>query len=170
MPEHSHNAFRGLYDMFAEMGRMREHLTQSDRPSEGRASSGSAWIPAVDIYAQGDDLVIRCELAGVARKDMEVALCRGQLWISGERAGAPEGADVTDYVRERRYGPFRRTINLPPRVERDQLRATLELGLLEVVVEGGASPAQDERIEIEAADRDEVSIDVGTNASVRPPE
>jgi HSP20 family protein len=130
-------------------------------PVRGQASSGSAWIPAVDIYAQGDDLVIRCELAGVAREDMELALCRGQLWISGERAGAPEGADLTDYVRERRYGPFRRTINLPPRVERNQLRATLELGLLEVVVKGGASPAQDERIEIEAADRDEVSIDVG---------
>ena len=74
MAEHSHNAFRGLYDMFAEMGRMREQLTQPDRPSEGGASSGSAWIPAVDIYAQGDDLVIRCELAGVPREDMEVAL------------------------------------------------------------------------------------------------
>ena len=58
---------------------------------------------------------------------------------------------------------------LPPRVERDQLRATLELGLLEVVVEGGASQAQDggsrSRPPI-----DEVSIDAGTNASVRPPE
>lgn len=73
-------------------------------------------------------------------------------------------------ARERRYGRFRRTINLPPGVERDQLRATLEFGLLEIVVEGVASPAQDERIEIEAADRDEVSIDVGGNTSVRPPE
>ena len=34
MADHSHNAFRGLYDMFAEMGRMREHLTQGDHPSE----------------------------------------------------------------------------------------------------------------------------------------
>ena len=69
------------------------------------------------------------------------------------------------------YAPLWRSANDQlPRVERDQLRATLELGLLEVVVEGGASPAQDERIEIEAADRDEVSIDVGSNASVRPPE
>jgi hypothetical protein len=44
------------------------------------------------------------------------------------------------------------------------------LSPLEIVVEGVASPAQDERIKIEAADRGEVSIDVGGNPSVRPPE
>jgi HSP20 family protein len=159
MPEHSHSSFRGLFDMFAEMSRMREHLTQGDHPREARHSSG-AWIPPVDIYAHGDDLVIRCELAGVPREDMEIAICSGQLWISGERTGAPEG-DVTDYVRERRYGPFRRTISLPPGIDREQVTASLEDGLLEIVISGGASARRDEQIEIEAADRGEVRVDVG---------
>jgi HSP20 family protein len=160
MPEHSHNAFRGLYDMFAEMGRMREHLTQGDHPHEARPSSG-AWIPPADIYAYGEDLVIRCELAGVPREDMEVAICSGQLWISGERSGAPDGAGVTDYVRERRYGPFRRTIALPPGIEREQVAATLEDGLLEIVIRGAAAARRDEQIEIGGAERGEVRLDVG---------
>jgi len=160
MADHSHNAFRGLYDMFAEMGRMREHLTHGDQPREAGPSSG-AWIPPVDIYAHGDDLVIRCELAGVPREDMEVAICSGQLWISGERTGAPDGADVNDYVRERRYGPFRRTIALPPGIDRDQVAATLEDGLLEIVITSGAAARRDEQIEIGGAERGGVSVDVG---------
>ena len=160
MADHSHNAFRGLYDMFAEMGRMREHLTHADHPHEAGPSSG-AWIPPSDIYAHGDDLVIRCELAGVPREDMEVAICSGQLWISGERTGAPDGADVTDYVRERRYGPFRRTIALPPGIDRDQLTASLEDGLLEIVISGGAATRRDEQIEIGGAERGGVGVDIG---------
>jgi HSP20 family protein len=159
MPEHSHNAFRGLYDTFAEMARMREHLTHGDAPQEARQSSG-AWIPPVDIYAQGDDLVIRTELAGVSREDMEVAICSGQLWISGERTGAPDGDEITDYVRERRYGQFRRTIALPPGIDRDRLTATLEDGLLEIVIRGGAAARRDEQIEIGGAERGEVRVDV----------
>jgi HSP20 family protein len=159
MPEHSHNAFRGLYDTFAEMARMREHLTRGDAPHEARQSTG-AWIPPVDIYAQGDDLVIRTELAGVPREDMEVAICSGQLWISGERTGAPDGDEVTDYVRERRYGHFRRTIALPPGIDRDRLTATLEDGLLEIVIKGGAAARRDEQIEIGGAERGEVRVDV----------
>jgi HSP20 family protein len=161
MAEHSHNAFRGLFDMFAEMSRMREHLTQPESASEGQPS-GSAWIPALDIYAKGPDLVIRCELAGIPREDVEVALCSGQLWISGERTGAPEGADETYYLRERRYGPFRRTINLPPNVERDRIRATVQDGVLDVVIEGGAMPDQQERIEIRGADAAEIRLDLAT--------
>jgi HSP20 family protein len=140
------------------MGRMREHLTHGDHPREPGPSSG-AWIPPVDIYAHGDDLVIRAELAGVAREEMEVAICSGQLWISGERTGAPDGAEVTDYVRERHYGPFRRTIALPPGIERDQV--TLEDGLLEIVVAGAAAARRDEQIEIGGAERGELRVDVG---------
>ena len=104
--------------------------------------------------------MIRCELAGIPKEDMEIALCSGQLWISGDRGDAPEGADVTDYVRERPYGHFRRTIALPPGIEREQVAATVEDGLLEIVISGGAAARRDERIEIAGADRGEVRVDV----------
>jgi HSP20 family protein len=159
MNENRHTAFRGLFDMFAEMGRMREQLTQVETSPEGGTQAG-AWIPAVDIYAHAENLVIRCELAGIPKQDVGVSLCSGQLWISGERTGAPDGDDVSWYVRERRYGPVRRTITLPPGIDADRIGATIEDGLLEIVIRGGAAAVQHEEIEIAGAERAEVRLDV----------
>jgi HSP20 family protein len=159
MNDNRHTAFRGLFDMFAEMGRMREHLTQVEPSPEGRTQAG-AWVPGADIYSRGDDLVIRCELAGIPKRDVGVSLCSGQLWISGERTGAPDGDDVSWYVRERRYGPFRRTITLPPGIESGRIEATIEDGLLEIVIRGGAAAVQHEEIEIAGAESEEVRLDV----------
>jgi HSP20 family protein len=153
MPEPRH--FHGLFDMFAEMNRMREHWTDTD-PGTERASS--AWVPAVDIYASGDDLVVRCELAGIPKRDVEVSLSDGQLWISGERRDPPP--DPTYYVRERRYGPFRRVITLPAHVDGDRISATVEDGLLEVVIAGGAGGGRHRAIAIEGVEDGDGSVDV----------
>jgi HSP20 family protein len=160
MNDNRHTAFRGLFDMFAEMSRMRDQWTRGEPSPEGRTHAG-AWVPAVDIYAHGRNLVIRCELAGIPRDDVEVSLCSGQLWISGERTGAPECDDLTYYVRERRYGPFRRTINLPEGIGADRIDATIEDGLLEIVIRGGAADDRHERIEIAGAESGAVKLDVG---------
>jgi HSP20 family protein len=69
--------------MFSELNRTREHWTEIE-PSQGR-SQPAVWVPAVDIFADGEDLVIRCELAGVAKEDIDVSLSDGRLWNSGER-------------------------------------------------------------------------------------
>jgi HSP20 family protein len=159
MKDNRHAAFRGLFDMFAEMNRMREHVTQAEPGAEG-GTHADAWVPAVDIFARGQDLVIHCELAGIPKQDVGVSLCSGQLWISGERTGAPDGDDVSWYVRERRYGPFRRTINVPPGIEAGRIGATIEDGRLEIVIRGGAAAAQHEEIEIAGAESGEVRLDV----------
>jgi HSP20 family protein len=102
----------------------------------------------MDIFARDDDLVIRCELAGVARDEVELAYDHDALTIFGERTGAPDEQDTTYYVRERQYGAFRRTINLPEGTDRGNVQASLEDGLLEIVVLGGASHREPERIDI----------------------
>jgi HSP20 family protein len=159
MPHSSQRPFRGLFDMFAELNRMREHWTEIE-PTQSRTHA-SAWVPITDIFAREDDLVIRCELAGVSKGDVEISLSDGRLTISGERTGAPEeGPDVSYYVRERRYGPFRRSINLPEGIDSDRIEATMVDGLLEIVIEGGVEPQEHERIEVAGADAGEVKLDV----------
>ena len=159
MPDSKHSGFRGLYDVFAEMGRMREHITRAESVQD-HSTAARAWVPATDIYVDGDDLVIRCELAGVAKSDVSVSLAGAQLWISGERTGEPDADDDSFYVRERRYGPFRRMITLPETAKGDRIRATVEDGLLQVVIEGGAVADEHERIEIAGAESGEVRLDV----------
>ena len=130
------------------------------RSSRARAAPARAgWVPAVDIFASGQDLVIRCELAGVAKEEIDVSLTDGRLWISGERSGAPEDG-VDYYVRERRYGPFERSVKLTRGIRGDQINATVVDGLLEIVIEGGAEPSQHEQIEVAGADSGQVRLDV----------
>jgi HSP20 family protein len=144
-----HQRFHGLFDTVAELNRMREFWRAGvDPPSEGRTHS-TAWIPRVDIYSQGDDLVIRCELAGVARDEVDISLEGNVLTIFGERTGAPEVTDPAYYVRERQYGSFRRTINLPEGIDRSKVTALLQDGLLEITVTGGCIARREpERIDI----------------------
>lgn len=159
MPDSHPSGFRGLYDVFAEMGRMREHVSRGDT-AQDPSTGARVWVPATDIFVDGDDLVIRCELAGVPKSDVDVSLAGGQLWISGERKGAPNADDRSFYVRERRYGPFRRIMTLPETAKGDRITATVEDGLLEIVVEGGAVADDHEQIEIAGAEPSEVRLDV----------
>jgi HSP20 family protein len=152
MTEYKHHPFQGLFDHFAEMNRMRAAVSQ---PGEDH-SPATAWIPAADIYREGDDVVIRCELAGVAKDEVHVSLAGGVLTIAGERTDPPQ--EVNCYVRERHYGPFRRTISVPESVEREDIGATFENGLLEVTVAGAARPAADERIEIAGPEGQRVKV------------
>jgi HSP20 family protein len=161
MPEPKRRPFRELFDHFAEMQRMREYARHpSDAGGEPR-SHETAWVPTTDIFAHDEDVVIRCELAGVEPDEVELSLSRGVLLIWGEREPRPDQVqDVSYYVRERRFGPFRRSITLPERVTTDHLRASLENGLLEIVVAGAAAEDVHERIEIARRDPTRVKVDV----------
>lgn len=143
---HSRNPFRGFVDTISEANRMREHwMTSYDLTSEEHTHA-NAWVPTTDIYAAGEDLVIRCELAGVTRDDMDITLSNGVLTISGERRDRPE--NVIYYTHERHYGHFRRTMSLPEGIKEEDLTATFEDGMLELVVKGGAAAKSPSRIEI----------------------
>src|SRR5688500_8492294 len=128
MAERAQQRFHGLFDSVAELNRMREFWRAGVDPPQEERTHATAWIPRMDIFAQGDDLVIRCELAGVPREDMDIAFDHDALTISGERKGAP-AEKTTYYVRERHYGAFRRTINLPEGTDRANVDASLEDGL-----------------------------------------
>ncbi len=155
MAENQHTAFRGLFDMFAEMNRMREHWTDADQAGD---RGPSAWVPAVDIYASGDDLVVRCELAGIPKSDVEVSLSDGQLWIS-RASGAIRRRTRRTTCASAGTGPSGGSSRSPGSVEGRHITATVEDGLLEVVV-AGACRARHEQIEIGGADNGDVSVDV----------
>lgn len=112
----------------------------------------SAWVPATDILAVGDDLVIRVELAGVAPSDVHLGFSHGILTVSGSRRTELDDEDAaTFYVRERFYGEFRRSFSLPETTEPGQITAEFADGLVEIVVHGGAGQSGSTRIEV--ADR-----------------
>lgn len=140
------NPFRGLVDTMSEMARMREYAEGGGTQEEGHRTHATAWVPSTDIFAEGDDLKIRCELAGVRREEVEISFSDGALTVQGERTGEPDAPE--SYTRERYYGHFRRRIKLPEGVDGDDISASFEDGLLEVTVRGGADRHEPRQIRI----------------------
>ena len=140
------NPFRGLVDTMSEMARMREYAEGGSGQEDQRRTHATAWVPTTDIFAEGDDLKIRCELAGVGQEDVEISFSDGALTIDGERTGAPETTDF--YARERYYGRFRRRLKLPQGIDKGAISASFENGLLEITVKGGVDRHEPERIQI----------------------
>src|SRR5215218_6862699 len=143
------NPFRGLIDHMSEMNRMREYIESGGQGHEDqRRTHATAWIPTTDIFARGDDLVIRCELAGVHQDDVDITLSNGVLTISGERTSGLNEEELAYYTRERYFGHFRRSISLPDGIEGSKVSADFEDGLLEISIEGGANLPEPQRIRI----------------------
>ena len=111
----------------------------------------SAWVPTTDIFALGDRLVIRIELAGVDPEEVELQLRQrraDRLARQPDRGPDRDTDEPTFYVRERFYGAFRRSITLPEGTQRDQIHAGFDDGLVEIVVEGVAGRSDSTRIEL----------------------
>lgn len=145
------NPFEGITDFFSELGRLREVGThgREHRHEERQRTHASAWVPATDIFAEGADLVIRVELAGVRPDDVELTYSHGMLTVAGNRkAELRNEAETVFYVRERFYGEFRRTFTLPEGTNERQIRAEFYDGLVEITVSDCAKHPDVTRIEL----------------------
>ena len=145
------NPFEGVTDFFSERARMREIGIHggADRGVEAaERTHASAWVPATDILALGEDLVIRIELAGVDPDDVDLSFSHGVLTVSGVRRAGPDDDPAEFLIRERFYGAFRRVITLPEGTRADQIAAEFDDGLVEITVRGGVSPAESTRISL----------------------
>lgn len=151
MPGTDDRPFGGITDLFSELSRIRDvGLHGREVGSEERERShANAWVPATDIVAQGDDLLIRVELAGVAPDEVDLGFDHGVLTVAGRRRTQLSDDDPANfYVRERPYGEFRRSFTLPEGTRAGQISATFDNGLVEVVVRGGVRSSRPTRIEI----------------------
>jgi HSP20 family protein len=104
------------------------------------------------VLQEDGDVVVRAELPGVKLEDVDITLHNGVLTISGERKAEEQGEGSGYFVRERRYGSFRRSMTLPQGVDESGIRARFDGGVLEVRVSGAAVVQEPKRIQIEAGE------------------
>lgn len=97
------------------------------------------WLPAADVLTKGEDLVIRLELPGIdPDKDVEIMVEDGTLHVRGQRQETEEEKGEGYIRRETSFGMFERVLPLPPGAKTDDLKATYNDGILEIVVPGAA--------------------------------
>jgi HSP20 family protein len=124
-----------LGDMQAELERFWQR-SWGAWPFWGRTAlaGGSAWAPRMDVYQKDDQLVLKADLPGLTKDDVEVTLDNGDLVVRGERKQESEVKEGDYYRAERRYGSFHRRLSLGFDVAPDQVKASFQDGVLEVMV------------------------------------
>jgi HSP20 family protein len=90
------------------------------------------WAPAVDIYEIESSIVVKMELPGVDKDNVDVEFNNGKLIITGNREMAHSTGSLQRM--ERMHGPFRREFNLPLAVDSKGITAGYELGVLTVAL------------------------------------
>jgi HSP20 family protein len=124
--------------------------THNDSSTPRIEDSFGAWAPPVDIFERQDQLVIRAEVPGVQKEDMDVRIENGVLTLHGERKEDNETKDVSTHLMERVYGSFTRSFSLPTTVDATRVAAAYKDGVLEVTVPK-VETAKPKKIEIKVA-------------------
>jgi len=127
--------FQDLLAIQDEMNQLFGRAVGQDGQGRGQGQAGERmWAPALDISERKDAYVVTVEVPGVKADDLDITLEDGLLTIQGERRFTQESSDQQFHRVERRYGSFRRSITLPAQVQAEQIEASFEDGVLEVIV------------------------------------
>jgi HSP20 family protein len=136
---------RSAQDEMAQMSPMLAHaLGLHTQQGNARAS---AWAPALDISERKDAYLLTVELPGVEADDLDITMEDGLLTIQGERHFAHDSSEQQFHRVERSSGAFRRAITLPPHVMADAVEASMEDGVLRILVPK-AEEAKPKRIQV----------------------
>lgn len=86
----------------------------------------SIRMPSLDVYEEKDTVVVKAELPGMKKEEVEINLAGETLTIKGEKK------EDDYYRRERSYGSFLRSVALPCEVKNDEIKASFKDGVLEI--------------------------------------
>lgn len=129
--------FRDLMSLQDRMNRLFDESyrsTQQRGGAEDEWALGGSWAPAVDIYEQGTDIVLKAELPGVDPKDVDIRLENNVLSLRGQRKLESEVKRESYHRVERSYGTFSRSFTLPTVVDQASIKAEFKDGLLRLTL------------------------------------
>ena len=104
-------------------------------------SDTTYWVPNTDVYATEGSLVIKVELAGMRKEDLELTVEGNRLRISGQRPDGCRAPKCTFLVMEINYGVFESIIEVPAGYDLSQAEASYQNGFLRVDVPELAQPS-----------------------------
>jgi HSP20 family protein len=96
------------------------------------AFEDTEWMPAFDVSETDKELIVKGEVPGMDKKDINITVSDGMLTIRGEKKHEKKEENEQYHRVERRYGAFSRTMRLPHEVEADKVDATYKEGVLSI--------------------------------------
>ncbi|HEX9988100.1 MAG TPA: Hsp20/alpha crystallin family protein [Chloroflexia bacterium] len=122
----SRSAWRDLMSLQDEMNRML-----------GRGRGAETWgaaYPAVNVWTSEESVVVTAELPGVSMEELDISVVGDTLTIRGTRNPEQLKEGESFHRRERGHGKFVRVVQLPFRIEADEVSATLRNGTLNITL------------------------------------
>jgi HSP20 family protein len=145
---------REMDRIMTKFGAHPQHMTEE----QGQ----NLWTPAVDVFKQGQDMVVRAELPGVNPADINVSVTGNMLTLKGERRQERQTGDDQYVMRETTYGSFERRVTMPEDIDAGQVRAQYRAGVLEVTIPQSAFLAtQPHNVAVQGAQQQQ-SMTAGT--------
>ncbi|MCX8030371.1 MAG: Hsp20/alpha crystallin family protein [Thermodesulfovibrionales bacterium] len=89
--------------------------------------------PTVEMYERASDVVVRIDLPGVNKDEVDISIMNDNLLIKGEIKKPEEIREDNYYIKEKSYGSFSRSILLPADIDVEHVSAVMKNGVLEIV-------------------------------------
>jgi len=145
----------GEWNPFAEFDRFRREMTSLFDDSFGSWPArivnhkDVVWMPTVDVHETETQVVLRADLPGMEKKDIQITLHGDVLKLSGEKKHESQVKEKDYFHQERYYGSFEREIELPCEVDASKSQSEYQNGVLRLTLKKkeGARP-KPTRIEI----------------------
>ncbi len=126
--------FNPMREMFNVRNRMNHIFDDFFSPTLKGDQEASLWNwkPVVDVYDNDDNIVIKAELPGVDKENIDIDVTGRFLTLKGERSVENEVKEEKYHRKERAYGKFERVFTLPAEVDSEKIEADYKDGVLTI--------------------------------------
>jgi len=121
-------------DPFSELRRLQDEMLQLFDTSVGRRPFNGAFAPAIDVSEDKDNVIVKADLPGLSKDDIEISLQDNVLTLRGEKKEESETKEKNFYRMERVHGVFSRAFELPATVNASKVAATFKDGVLHITL------------------------------------
>ncbi|HEY9733473.1 MAG TPA: Hsp20/alpha crystallin family protein [Drouetiella sp.] len=124
-------AENNLFDSLRDMQRVQSSL---NRLLSASNPINQAEFPLIDVWTSESGAIVRVELPGISPEDVEISLVKDTLTLRGSRSAEELKEGESRHRQERGFGQFARSIQLPFRVEGDEVEAKFNNGVLQITL------------------------------------
>lgn len=127
------------WDPFREMGTLQDRMNrlfeESSRAARGEEPAPTTvWSPAVDIHETENEIVVKAEVPGIEKNEIELTLENNVLSLRGDRRFEKDTQDENYHRIERSYGSFSRSFQIPAVVDEASIAADHKDGVLTITL------------------------------------
>jgi HSP20 family protein len=143
---------RREWDPFFDMLGLRDEINRlfnvSLTKGTGATPGAVTWAPAVDIVEEKGEYIVKAELPGLTKDDIDISVQGNIVTIKGEKKQEKEVKEGSYYSLERSFGRFERSFELGAEIDASKVKATFKDGVLELVLPQSES-AKPKQIKVE---------------------